>query len=125
MINKKPILWVGFRLMTNPIPKDGVRLFSHSYLEKQENTFLDSKKISFWGYCPILLQEKMSVDFVNAQKSQSSGLTFFLNPFSSGQRKKPQPKLRPNFLLEQVTRIGLAWSAWKAEVLPLNYTCKK
>ena len=27
------------------------------------------------------------------------------------------------FVLEQVTRIELAYSAWKAEVLPLNYTC--
>ena len=28
-------------------------------------------------------------------------------------------------VLEQVTRIELASSAWKAEVLPLNYTCIK
>lgn len=26
-------------------------------------------------------------------------------------------------LMEQVTRIELAYSAWKADVLPLNYTC--
>lgn len=26
--------------------------------------------------------------------------------------------------LEQVTGIEPAWSAWKADVLPLNYTCK-
>ena len=25
--------------------------------------------------------------------------------------------------MEQVTRIELAYSAWKADVLPLNYTC--
>ncbi len=53
--------------MTNPISKDGVRLFFHNYLEITKKHFFYSKKISFWGHCPILLQEKMSVDFINAQ----------------------------------------------------------
>ena len=32
-------------------------------------------------------------------------------------------EVRLNYLLEQVNRIELSSSAWKAEVLPLNYTC--
>jgi hypothetical protein len=29
---------------------------------------------------------------------------------------------RPGFQVERVTRIELAFSAWEADVLPLNYT---
>ena len=37
--------------------------------------------------------------------------------------KKAVGKL-PSFLLEHVTGIGPAYSAWEANVLPLNYTCE-
>jgi len=36
--------------MTNPISKDGVRLFFHNYLEITKKHFFYSKKISFWGH---------------------------------------------------------------------------
>ena len=35
-----------------------------------------------------------------------------------------QLSYRPTFHLERVKRIELSSSAWKAEVLPLNYTRK-
>ena len=35
-----------------------------------------------------------------------------------------QLSYRPDFLVERVMRIELTSSAWKAEVLPLNYTRK-
>ena len=38
-------------------------------------------------------------------------------------KKKNNQKIVIN-KMEQVMRIELTWSAWKAEVLPLNYTCK-
>ena len=37
--------------------------------------------------------------------------------------KKPRISV-VNYSLERVTRIGLAYAAWKAAVLPLNYTRK-
>ena len=37
-------------------------------------------------------------------------------------KKKNNQKIVIN-KMEQVMRIELTWSAWKAEVLPLNYTC--
>ncbi len=41
-----------------------------------------------------------------------------------GNNKKARTiKVRADLLLEQVMGIGPTWSAWKAEVLPLNYTC--
>ena len=38
-------------------------------------------------------------------------------------KKKNNQKIVIN-KMEQVMRIELTYSAWKAEVLPLNYTCK-
>ncbi len=42
-----------------------------------------------------------------------------MNGNASGKMKKH----RKAVLLEQITGIEPAWSAWEAEVLPLNYIC--
>ena len=38
-----------------------------------------------------------------------------------GQRGSPQKPEEPRVALERATRIELAFSAWEADVLPLNY----
>ena len=38
--------------------------------------------------------------------------------------KKAERK-RPALILEQMTGIGPAYSAWEADILPLNYICMK
>ena len=41
------------------------------------------------------------------------------------QQKKTKSGARPLLFLQQVTGIEPAWSAWEAEVLPLNYICAR
>ena len=45
-------------------------------------------------------------------------------PLTSYSSNKKAPERVP-FCLEQMTGIEPAWSAWEAEVLPLNYICKR
>ena len=44
-------------------------------------------------------------------------------PYHLLQKAKPADLCRRVLLLEQVTGIEPAYSAWEADVLPLNYTC--
>ena len=48
----------------------------------------------------------------NAQKNQSFQIDLIINV----------TLVRRFYLMERVMRIGLTYSAWKADVLPLNYT---
>ena len=45
--------------------------------------------------------------------------------FDTLPKNKPYARHRVSMQLEQVKGIEPSYSAWKADVLPLNYTCEK
>ena len=80
------------RLMTTPFPKMGFVFFPQPPENRGNYSFNTTKKIIIWCHCPILLQEKMSVDFVNALRCR---IGIF---FNSSKTRNPYPSASGSFL---------------------------